>query len=281
MNISVEQIFYFIELLKTLSDYDFSDYSEKSFARRIERVLIDCRIEFDELIEKIKVDAPFREKVVKLITVNTTELFRDPPIWQLLRYRILPRLDSQNKINIWHAGCSTGQEVYSMLILLSELGMLDKANVFATDINTDVLDVARKGVYKYRHNIEYLNNFNKVIRENPYNYEEYTEVPYSLYFDIDKIKDSITMKPLLTRKPIFMKHDLVSDGNIFQTKFDIIICRNVLIYFNTRLQNKTFEMFHQSLFKDGILILGVHESMLGPIANKFRKKGKFYSKADF
>lgn len=276
MAVSKEEITVFIEAIKSASNYDFSDYSERSFTRRVEKILIDNKLSFQELLTKIKNNKEFLEKIVKDITVNTTELFRDPKVWQTIRYRVLSKFTNHKTLNIWHAGCSTGQEVYSMLILLSELNLFDNANVFATDINNDVLEVAKRGEYKYRFNINYLDSYTKVIKENPYNYEEYNNVPHTKYFDVDKAKDSYKMKPFLLKKPLFRKHDLVRDGNIFYTKFDIIVCRNVLIYFNAKLQNQIFDLFYQSLFANGYLILGAHESMSGPITAKFKKKGVIY-----
>lgn len=278
MSLETDKIQEFITTIKQQAGYDFNDYSERSFARRIDRILVDSKLSMDDLIIKVKKDADFLEQTVKNITVNTTELFRDPEVWQSIRYRILPRYESQNVINIWHVGSSTGQEVYSMLILLNEMNLLAKAKVFATDLNTDVLEVAKKGEYKYRYNKEYLINFDKVIKENPYNYDEYNNVPYDDYITIDKNRDLFAMKPLLTKKPIFRKHDIITETNIFNTKFDIIFCRNVLIYFNSNLQNRLFEYFHNQLFKNGCLILGAHESMLGPITAKYRKKGSAYIK---
>ncbi len=278
MAVSKEEVTLFINTVKTISDYDFTDYSEKSFTRRLEKILSDYKLTYTQFVSKIKKNKEFLEQVVKDITVNTTELFRDPKIWQAIRFRVLPQFVDQSIINIWHAGCSTGQEVYSMLILLHEMGLFEKANVFATDINHDVLDLAKKGEYKFRFNIDYLDNFDKVIKENPYNYEEVVDIPYTRYFDIDKGKDIIRMKPFLVKKPLFRKQDLVRDGNIFYTKFDIIMCRNVLIYFNHELQTRIFDMFHQNLFAKGCLILGIHESMLGPIAAKYKRKGLVYMK---
>ncbi|HCY01232.1 MAG TPA: chemotaxis protein CheR, partial [Bacteroidales bacterium] len=98
------------------------------------------------------------------------------------------------------------------------------------------------------------------------------------YFDIDKSRDSITMKKHLTEKPIFRKHDLVKDGNLFFAKFDLILCRNVIIYFNYTLQNKVFDLFFENLYSKGVLVLGMHETILGPWANKFDKMGQTYIK---
>jgi len=278
MALTRDEILLFIKVVRDNSTYDFGDYSERSFQRRAEKVLVDNKLTFPELLRKVRNSPEFLEKVSKDITVNTTELFRDPKTWQTIRYRILSKFTNHKTINIWHAGCSTGQEVYSMLILLNELDLFDRANVFATDLNGDVLDVAKKGEYKYRFNINYLDSYSKVINENPYNYEEYRNVPYNQYCDVDKSKDSYKMKPFLTKKPLFRKHDLVNEGNIFYTKFDLILCRNVLIYFNSRLQNKIFELFHECLFHKGYLILGAHESMSGPVTAKYQKKGIIYIK---
>ena len=175
-------------------------------------------------------------------------------------------------IFIWHAGCSSGQEVYSMLILLNELNMFEKAKVFATDLNTNMLESAKRGVYRYRFNLNYFDNFDKVIKENPYNYEDIKEVDYNKYFEIDKAKDTITMSKFLRDKTIFRKHDLVNDKNIFYSKFDIIFCRNVIIYFNNQLQNRVIEMFSNNLYRDGYLVLGAHESIFGIRIFIFLKK---------
>lgn len=268
----------FISALKSSSGYDFSEYSEKSLKRRLAKVMMDNKMELSQLVIEIKKNQLFAEKIVKEITVNTTELFRDPPIWQALRYKILPTFRDYKNINIWHAGCSTGQEVYSMMILLNELGMLEKAKIFGTDINTDVLEIAKKGWYKYRFNVGYLDNFDKVIKENPYNYEKYSDVPYEKYFDIDKTKDNLMMNKFLTEKPTYKKHDLVREDNIFYNKFDIILCRNVIIYFNYNLQNRVFNLFQNSLYQGGYLLLGMHETILGPQTTNFEKRDQVYIK---
>ncbi|MFP4555438.1 MAG: CheR family methyltransferase [Bacteroidales bacterium] len=278
MVISDQDLQYFVSALKNSSKYDFSEYSDKSLKRRLQKVLTDFNLDIAGLISSMKTNPIFTESIVKEITVNTTELFRDPQVWHMLKSRILPRFKNNKNINIWHAGCSTGQEVYSMMILLNEMGLFEKAKVFASDLNTDVLEAAKKGEFKYRFNIGYLDNFDKVIKQNPLNYEEFNDVPYETYFDIDKSKDTITMKRFLTEKPIFRKHDLVKDGNLFFAKFDLILCRNVIIYFNYSLQNKVFDLFHSNLYTKGILLLGMHETILGPWANKFEKMGQSYIK---
>lgn len=279
--LSNDDVTKFINSIKLVSRYNFEDYSERSFKRRIEKILVDNKLNLNALIAKVQKDKDFLEKIIKDITVNTTELFRDPELWITLKYRVLPKLQKNKSIFIWHAGCSSGQEVYSMLILLNELGMFDKAKVFATDLNTDMLESAKRGVYRYRFNLNYLDNFDKVIKENPYNYEDVKDVPYSKYFEIDKAKDTVTMAKFLRDKTIFRKHDLVNDKNIFYSKFDIIFCRNVIIYFNNKLQNRVIEMFSNNLYRDGYLILGAHESILGAVANNFERTKGLYKKKAF
>lgn len=278
MVLSDQEVIFFINAVKNASNYDFSEYSEKSLKRRLQKILIDNNMDLVTLINKLKTNKDFLEKTVKDITVNTTELFRDPQIWQTLKYRILPKFSENKNINIWHAGCSTGQEVYSMMILLNELDLLDKAKIFASDLNIDALDAAKKGIYKYRFNIGYLDNFDKVIKENPFNYDEYNDVPYNKYFKIDKVTDTIVMNEFLKKKPIFRQHDLVKGGNLYFAKFDLILCRNVIIYFKYSLQNKVFKLFHEHLYTNGYLVLGMHETMLGEITSKFDKKGQAYRK---
>jgi len=268
----------FLFTVKSSSNYDFTNYSEKSIQRRVEKLLIDYGMDLTTISNKIRNDKIFLEKVIKDITVNTTELFRDPQVWINLKYRILPQFRIQKTIFIWHAGCSTGQEVYSMLILLNELDLLDKAKIYATDINEDVIEKAKKGVYPYLFNLNYLENFDKVIKTNPYNFEEQNNVPFEKYFDIDRNKDTITVKPFLQDRVVYRKHDLVTDDNIFYSKFDIILCRNVIIYFNSVLQNRVLEMCSNNLYKGGYLVLGLHEGILGSVANGFERVRGIYKK---
>ena len=278
MVLSDQEVEYFITTVKNHSEYDFSGYSEKSLKRRILKVLNDYRVDLPTMITKLRNDGLLVDEVVKNITVNTTELFRDPKVWQDLRFRILPEIGNNDKINIWHAGCSTGQEVYSLLILLYELDLFDKATVVATDLNEDALETAKKGVYKYRFNIGYLDNFDKVVKENPFNYEEYNEVPYKKYFQVNKSADKLVMHDFLRDKPIYRKHDLVKGNQLYLAKFDLILCRNVIIYFKYDLQSQVFTLLYDHLYTNGYLLFGMHESMLGEMASKFEKKGNFYKK---
>jgi len=278
MDIENQDIQAFIETVRSRSDYDFSDYSDKSLKRRLSKILLDRQQSLEVLLEKISADNELLEKIVKDITVNTTELFRDPAIWHSLRFDILPRFQEQSTIKIWHPGCSTGQEVFSMMILLNELGLLQKSRLYASDLNEDVLEVGKQGIYKYRFNESYLDNFDSVIRENPRVNDSYFDVPYSKYFHVDKTRDNIRMNKHLLNKPVYIKHDLVRDPNPFGEVFDLVICRNVIIYFNYELQNKVFKLFLDNMSPGSCLVLGVHESILGPFASRFDKKFQAYFK---
>ena len=272
LNVTKEDIARLVFEVKRLYNFDFSEYAEQSFKRRIDHVLVSYSMNsVDALIKAIKTDKEVLQKFVNDITVNTTELFRDTDVWLNLRRNILPKLKNKTNINIWHAGCSSGEEVYSMLILLNEMDMLFNAKVFATDINTDILNRAKNGIFNSRLHHAYFDNFDKVIKTNPLNFEETIDVPYDKYFDIDHAKKSFMIKEFLRDKVTFKYHNL-TEGSIFY-KFDLILCRNVIIYFNTELQNKVVSLFHESLFQDGMLMIGAHENISYlPIGTKFESK---------
>lgn len=276
--ITQESIDKFHRAVKKYSDYDLTVYSEKSFRRRMDKLLSDRNTTIDTITRQISEDPNFMEIIIQEITVNTTELFRDPKVWQTLKLRILKKLKYNKEINIWHAGSSTGQEVYSMLILLNEMNLLHKTNLYASDINQKAIDKAQKGEYAYRFNIEYIENYKQVIQVNPYNFEEFHNIPFTKYFEIDKANDTITARDFLKNKVDYRKHDLIKLENIYHKKFDLILCRNVLIYFIPEMQNALFRMFAENLVNKGYLILGAHESILGPEANLFIKHGYFYLK---
>jgi len=278
MVITEDEIKKFSSVLFDVSGYDLSNYSEKSLGRRIQKILDDNKLNYTGLLFKIKNDTELAEKILKDITVNTTELFRDPQNWHCLKYKILPALKENDVINVWHSGCSTGEEVYSMMMLLNELDLLDKTNIYASDINVDVIEKAKKGIYKYRFNLNYFDNFDKVLKQNPFNFEDIKDVAYDKYFKIDKNKDIIIMNKELRDKPKWQKIDLVKEKNLFYKKFDIIFCRNVLIYFNAKLQTSIIKFFHKNLVENGNLIIGAHESIIGESEKYFKKKYRYYVK---
>lgn len=261
------------------SDYDFSDYSHTSLRRRLTRILMELELDIDQLCLRMRNDEDFLQKIMRKITVHTTEMFRDPDIWTQIKNNLLPSLKDQSTLRIWHPGCSTGQEVYSMMMVLDELGLLEKSEIYASDLHKEILDTARKGVYRYRFNQVYLENFDRVMLNGEGSYSMNQKKQWKKYFHIDETRDTILMKEYLRQKPVYKKQDLVRDPNLFLVNFDLIVCRNVIIYFNTDLQNRVFELFHQSLKQGGALLLGVHESILGVCSKRFIRKDPFYYKA--
>ncbi|MDR2928878.1 MAG: protein-glutamate O-methyltransferase CheR [Cytophagaceae bacterium] len=260
----------YLKILKDYSPYDFSDYSDNSIARRVEKVMRDYRMPYGELVERTKNDTNFVEEIVEALAVNTTELFRDPVIWSFLLENIYPALKKKTNINVWHAGCSSGQEVYSNMIMLEHLRLLDRSMIYATDISKKVLEQAKRGVYKYNFNKGYIDNFNKVFANK--------EIDFARYFDVNEAEDKFIVKDILKGKTKFIKYDLVQEQLPFYNKFDIIFCRNVLIYFNINLQSKIISRFYQNLFPGGMLLLGNHETISGFYKTKFLKHGPVYSK---
>lgn len=267
-----------INALFETSGYDFSEYSEKSFKRRVDKIVEDHNISIQVLVDKIRKSKSFSEQIVKEITVNTTEIFRDTKTWQTLKHQVLKKYKDKETIDIWHIGCSTGQEIYSLLILLNEIGIMDKARIVATDLNTDVIEVAKKGVYKFREIDEFIENYDAVMMSNPDENEDHVNVAYQKYININRRKNLIKVKPLLLNKVEYFKHDIIQDGNIFDRQFDFIFCRNVLIYFKHKLQNRLFEFFYDNIKVGGALVIGRHEGMLGQISGKFKKIDSIYLK---
>jgi chemotaxis protein methyltransferase CheR len=279
-NIPEKDIIRLQDAIHEVSTYNFSNYSYNSFYRRIEKIIEDFDTDIDSLIENIREDYNFLEKVVRNITVNTTEIFRDPETWFYVRQAIEKRYAQKDCINIWHAGCSTGQEVYSMMIILNEMNLLDKASIYASDINQKVLNTAISGKYKYHEMINYLDNFDKALNESENMKKFYPPVEISKYIKFTKFNDTVQMADFLVEKPLFIKHDIVSCKNIFDKKFDIIMCRNVLIYFNHELQNRVITFFYENLDKNGSLIIGKHEGIMGPIAANFDKRDSIYYRSN-
>jgi chemotaxis protein methyltransferase CheR len=270
----------FQKTVRDYSGYDFTDYSHPSLRRRLNRILLELDTDMDRLIIHMKNDPAFTMQIIRKITVHTTELFRDPDIWRKLRTELLPSLGQQETIRIWHPGCSTGQEIYSMMMVLDGLGMLDKTEIYGSDLHQEVIETARQGRYRFRFNQIYLENFDRVMLngEGPSTWSQSKE--WKKYFQIDEIRDIIQMKDYLRQKPVYKILDLVKDPNLFLVNFDLIVCRNVIIYFNNELQNRVFDLFYKSLNANGSLLLGVHESIMGAYSKRFIRKDPFYRKAE-
>jgi chemotaxis protein methyltransferase CheR len=211
----------------------------------------------------------FFEEFVSEITVNVTEMFRDPTFWKVMKEQILPNLlMNHNKLSIWHAGCSSGEEVYTMAIVLREMGALERCTIVASDLDMAIIDKAKKGMISMKN-----------MELNTKNYERYQgDKKISDYYKEENGYAHIDKS--LFNNVSFRRHDLVL-GAVF-SKFDIILCRNVMIYFNQSLQNEVLYKLHESLFKYGYLCIGSKESLIWcDIANKFivvNNEEKIYKK---
>ena len=239
------------QLLADLIDhygYDFTGYSAASLNRRINRVFSLSKFpSFAEFRYRILHDAEFFKYVVQELTVNVTEMLRDPSFYKTLRESVIPLLATSPFIRIWHAGCSTGEEVYSMAILLQESGLLHKARLYATDINPQVLETARKGIFPASQIRQYAENY-----RNAGGLKDFSSY-YSANYNLAKFDDS------LSEKMIFATHNLVADASF--NEFHLILCRNVLIYFNKDLQSRVLNLFDSSLEPLGFIALGTKESL--------------------
>ena len=228
--------------------YDFTDYSRASLKRRVNRLmLLDKFPSFAELRYRVQSDESYLRRFVEEITVNVTEMFRDPAFYKTLREEVLPVLATHPHIRIWHAGASTGEEVYSMAILLHEANLLHKSLIYATDINPSVLERARKGLFPLEQMRQYSENYIQSGGAN--DFSSY----YTALYGRAKFNEQ------LSERMIFATHNLVSDSSF--NEFQLILCRNVLIYFDKELQERVFKLFNESLDPLGFLALGSKETL--------------------
>ncbi|SDC94818.1 CheR family methyltransferase [Pedobacter soli] len=228
--------------------YDFLEYSHASIKRRITRLYaLDSFVSFAEFRYTVKTDKQYFKRFLEEITVNVTEMFRDPSFYKALRNDVLPVLGTYPFIRIWVAGCSTGEEAFSLAILLKELNLLNKSLIYATDINPSVLEKAKKGMFPLNYLKQYSENY--LQSGGTKDFSTYYTANYSLA----KFDES------LSSKMIFSTHNLVSDHSF--NEFQLILCRNVLIYFDKDLQHKVFNLFDNSIENLGYLALGSKESL--------------------
>jgi len=228
--------------------YDFNDYSRASLKRRINRLyLLDKFPSFAEFRYKIKSDEQYLQRVVEELTVNVTEMFRDPSFYKTLREEVLPVLATHPFIRVWHAGASTGEEVYSMAIMLFEANLLHKSLLYCTDINPSVLEKAKHGFFPMDQMKQYSENY--IQSGGQRDFSSY----YTAKYDRARFNES------LGEKMIFATHNLVSDRSF--NEFQLIMCRNVLIYFDKLLQEKVFKLFNSSLELFGFVALGSKETL--------------------
>lgn len=271
-NIDIE-VELFITALFTKYGYDFRNYSKAHMKRRIlNRVSLTPDISnISELIHKILYDESFFKTIISDFSINVTEMFRDPDFYKAIRETVVPYLKTYPFIKIWHAGCSTGEEVYSMAILLMEEGLYDRTQIYATDFNDTVLEEAKEGIYSIDRIKEYTQNYQKS------NGKESFSDYYTAKYNLVKFNEN------LKKRIVFSNHNLVTDGTFGE--MNLIICRNVLIYFDRDLQNRVFKLFKESLVHGGILGIGSKESLsFSEVKNDFVslvEKEKIYKKKSY
>ena len=227
---------------------DFSGYSSSFMNRRLTYAMKVLRApDLRGLQQKIRDDSDTFEKFLKVITVPTTEMFRDPTYFHYLRVEVLPYLSTFSSIKIWVAGCSTGEEIYSFAIMLEEEGLLDRSLIYATDINLSSLKKAEEGIFQIRHLPLYTKNYQKAggVRA------------FSDYYHADE--GFAIFEKRLTDRIVFADHSLATDS-VF-TEVQLVSCRNVMIYFSQQLQNRAIGLFHQSLVRGGVLGIGNTENI--------------------
>ncbi|RKE03979.1 CheR family methyltransferase [Marinifilum flexuosum] len=246
-NIDIE-IPLFLEAVYQKYSYDFRDYSKAHVKRRLlHRMSIGRFTSISHMQEKVLRDKAFFIDLLEDLSINVTEMFRDPDFYKSFRENVVPTLKTYPFIKIWHAGCSTGEEVYSLAILLKEEGLLDRCQVYATDFNRKVLEIAKHGIYQTQELDKFQRNYIKSGGKEKLS--DYYTLKYG----------SIKFDQALSKHVVFADHNLVTD-HVF-AEVNLILCRNVLIYFNRELQNKVINLFHESLVHSGHLCLGSKESL--------------------
>jgi chemotaxis protein methyltransferase CheR len=237
--------------------YDFTSYARSSLKRRVNRLMIIDRMpSFAELLYKVKTQSDYLPHVIQQITVNVTEMFRDPHTYKVIREKVLPILATHPFIRIWHAGCASGEEVYSMAILLEEAKLLDKSLLYATDLNPSVIENIKKGIFPLSQMKQYSENY--IASGGRRNFSDY----YTAKYDWAKFDEKLKLKMIAAT------HNLVSDRSF--NEFQMILCRNVLIYFDKNLQDRVLALFDDSLEKLGFLVLGSKENI-----RLFKKAGNY------
>jgi len=237
-----------LEAIHQQYGYDFREYARTSLKRRIWRRITEEGLEtISGLQERILHDPEVMERLLVDFSINVTSMFRDPTFFVALREKVVPILRTYPFVRIWNAGCSTGEETFSLAILLREEGLADRARIYATDINEAVLRRAKEGTFPVDrmkdHTRDYIRAGGKAA------FSDY----YKTYGEV------VRFDPTLVDNVVFAQHNLVSDGSF--NEFNLIVCRNVMIYFDRALQDKVHHLFYESLVRFGMLGLGHKESI--------------------
>ena len=244
-DIEVELI---LQAILRKTGFDYRNYSRSHIKRRLNhRLAVSGFYRYSDLIPEIIYKEEFIELLLTDFSINVTEMYRDPSFFKDVRDLVLPYINTYPFVKIWHAGCSSGQEVYSMAILFTEDGLYDKTQFYATDFNRSILEKAKKAEYSLDNIKTYTNSYQE--GGGLYSFADYYIAN----------SESATMIPQLKKNILFSFHNLVTDG-VFG-EMHIIVCRNVLIYFNKELQNIVLKLFYDSLVPGGFLCLGSKESI--------------------
>lgn len=228
--------------------YNFHNYSAASLTRRINNFMETHHIDsYSNLSDLIESDSNVFENLLKNISIPVTEMFRDPEFYKSFKTNIIPTLKTYAFLKIWCAGCATGEEAYSIAILLYEENLLDKTTLYATDFNNEALSKAKEGIYPDTKMKKYISNYNSFSGEND----------FSKYF-LAKY-DSIKINDFIKNKITFANHNLVTDGAFGE--MNVILCRNVMIYFDKELSDRVLSLLTSSLTPNGFLCLGTKESL--------------------
>src|SRR5213080_3856757 len=228
--------------------FDFREYAPASLRRRLWRRIHAERLQsVSGLQEKVLHDPACMERLLLDLSINVTSMFRDPSFYVAFREKVVPPLRTYPFTRVWVAGCSTGEEVYSLAILFQEEGLYDRTRIYATDINESVLERAKTGVFPLDKMREYTQNYIKAGGERAFS--EYYLAKY----------DGAQFQRSLAENVVFAQHNLVSDRSF--NEFNVIVCRNVMIYFDRSLQARVHELFYESLARFGVLALGRKETI--------------------
>ncbi|MDR7073418.1 CheR family methyltransferase [Fictibacillus barbaricus] len=237
-----------LEGLYRMSGFDFRQYMRSSIVRRIQnRMKLENIETISRVLERIIHEPEFLTKILNDLSINVTEMFRNPEFFKAFRERVVPQLRDYPEIRIWHAGCATGEEVYSMAILMEEEGLGSKTKLYATDMNELVLKKAKQGIFSINKMRTYTKNY--MLSGGIQDFSDYYTADGQFAY----------LKPSILKQISFAQHNLVTDQSF--NEFHVILCRNVLIYFTIGLQNQVHELFYDSLRSKGFLGLGDKESL--------------------
>jgi chemotaxis protein methyltransferase CheR len=237
-----------LEAIYRLRGFDFRDYSRASIRRRIQNRLRAEKIDtITHLLDRVVHDPSCMDRLIAGLSVHVSAMFRDPGFFRALRAKALPLLRTWPYIRIWLAGCAMGEEVYSVAIMLAEEGLISRCRIYATDISESLLEQAREGIYRLERMQKCTQNY--ILAGGSRSFSEYYTAAY----------DNAIFTPALREQVVFAKHNLVTDGAF--NEFNLILCRNVMIYFNRRLQDRVHRLLYESLANFGVLGLGARETL--------------------